>query len=162
MKHAENQVRIFGLNWPSDITLDAMVVSHFPYGPTAYFSLHNVVPRHDIEGQGTVSEAYPHLVFHNFSSTLGERVRNILKYLFPVPKEESRRVMSFVNSSDFISFRHHVYQNVGKEVQLAEVGPRFDLKPYQIRLGTIDIDEADNEWVLRPYMRTAKKREYLT
>ncbi len=28
-----------------------------------------------------------------------------LRYLFPVPKEDSRRVMSFVNDSDFISFR---------------------------------------------------------
>jgi U3 small nucleolar ribonucleoprotein protein IMP4 len=25
---------------------DGMIVSHFPYGPTAYFSLHNVVLRH--------------------------------------------------------------------------------------------------------------------
>jgi U3 small nucleolar ribonucleoprotein protein IMP4 len=32
---------------------------------------------------------------------------------------------------------------------------------YQIKLGTVDISEADSEWVLRPYMRTAKKREQL-
>lgn len=51
-----------------------MVVCHFPYGPTAYFSLHNVVLRHDIKDQGTVSEAYPHLIFNNFSSKLGQRV----------------------------------------------------------------------------------------
>lgn len=28
---------------------DALIVSHLPYGPTAFFSLHNVVQRHDIE-----------------------------------------------------------------------------------------------------------------
>lgn len=51
-----------------------MVVCHFPYGPTAYFSLHNVVLRHDIKDQGTVSEAFPHLIFNNFNSKLGQRV----------------------------------------------------------------------------------------
>ena len=54
---------------------------------------------------------------------------DILKYLFPVPKEESKRVMTFSNSSDFISFRHHVFQKKGKEsLELAEVGPRFEMK----------------------------------
>ena len=105
------------------------MISHFPYGPTAYFSLHNVVQRHDIAPQGTVSEAYPHLIFHNFSSTLGQRVQNILRYLFPVPKEDTKRVMTFANERDFISFRHHVYHQSGKrEVHLAEVGPRFEMK----------------------------------
>ncbi len=42
--------------------------------PTAYFSLHNVVLRHDIKDQGTVSEAFPHLIFNNFNSKLGGRV----------------------------------------------------------------------------------------
>jgi U3 small nucleolar ribonucleoprotein protein IMP4 len=35
---------------------DALIVSHFPYGPTAYFSLSSVVMRHDIEDRGTISE----------------------------------------------------------------------------------------------------------
>lgn len=89
------------------IRLDAMIVSHFPHGPTLYFTLHNVVLRHDIESyrSSTVSEQYPHLIFENFSSKLGERVRDCLKYLFPVPKKDSKRVMTFSNESDFISFR---------------------------------------------------------
>ncbi len=53
---------------------DGIIVCHLPYGPTAYFSLSNVVMRHDIPDVGTMSEAYPHLIFHNFSSRLGERV----------------------------------------------------------------------------------------
>ena len=52
-----------------------------------------------------MSEQYPHLVFEGFSSKLGERVMGILRALFPVPKEEGRRVMTFANDQDFISFR---------------------------------------------------------
>ena len=53
---------------------DGLVVSHLPFGPTAYFTLSNTVMRHDIPNIGTMSEAYPHLIFHNFNSKLGERV----------------------------------------------------------------------------------------
>ncbi|KAI8915168.1 hypothetical protein PhCBS80983_g04584 [Powellomyces hirtus] len=140
---------------------DGMVVCHFPYGPTAYFTLHNVVLRHDIADRGTVSEQYPHLIFNGFNSKLGTRAQNILKYLFPVPKDDSKRVMTFANDSDFISFRHHVYYKVGNEVQLAEVGPRFEMRLYEIKLGTVEVTEADTEWVFRPYQRTAKKRDFL-
>lgn len=53
----------------------------------------------------------------------------ILKALFPVPKEDAKRVMTFKNENDFISFRHHVFAKTGhKDVQLAEVGPRFEAK----------------------------------
>jgi len=143
---------------------DALVISHFPHGPTAMFTLHNVVLRHDIASYSTstVSEQFPHLIFDGFSSKLGSRVMNILKYLFPVPKEDTKRVMTFANEDDFISFRHHVFvKNSHREVQLAEVGPRFQMRPYEIRQGTIEQSEADVEWVLRPYQRTAKKRTQL-
>ncbi|RKP17797.1 Brix-domain-containing protein [Rozella allomycis CSF55] len=140
---------------------DGMIVCHFPYGPTAYFSLHNVVLRHDLPDQGNVSEAYPHLIFDKFTSNLGQRVKNILKFLFPVPKEESKRVMTFANNQDFISFRHHVYFKTGNHVEMAEVGPRFEMRPYELKLGTIDVPDADVEWVLRPFMNTAKKRDFL-
>ncbi|KAL7326065.1 snoRNA-binding rRNA-processing protein imp4, variant 2 [Mucor circinelloides] len=107
---------------------DGMIVSHFPYGPTAYFSLHNVVLRHDIKDQGTVSEAFPHLIFENFNSKLGARITNILKFLFPVPKDDTKRVMTFCNDNDYISFRHHVYVKAANQVELAEVGPRFEMR----------------------------------
>merc|ERR1712107_66066 len=90
----------------------------------------------------------------------GERCQSILKYLFPVPKEYSKRVITFANHEDFISFRHHTYKKVegGKNVELKEVGPRFQLRPYQIKLGTLENENAaDTEWALRPYMNTAKK-----
>jgi U3 small nucleolar ribonucleoprotein protein IMP4 len=143
---------------------DGLVVCHLPYGPTVRFSMSNVVMRHDIEGRATVSEVFPHLVFHEFNSQLGDRVKNALKFLFPVPKLESKRVMSFVNEKDFISFRHHVYRKVdGKEdqIELTEVGPRFELQPFEIRLGTIDRPEAEVEWTLRSFTNTAKKKRLL-
>ncbi|KAF8610438.1 Brix-domain-containing protein [Ceratobasidium sp. AG-I] len=143
---------------------DALIVSHFPHGPTLYFSLHNVGLRHDIAtySQSTVSEQYPHLIFEGFSSQLGRRVMDALRYLFPVPKPDATRVMTFSNENDFISFRHHVFAKTShKDVQLAEVGPRFEMKPYEIRQGTIEQVTADKEWVLSSYTRTAKKRKQL-
>ncbi|RMX61544.1 hypothetical protein pdam_00013717 [Pocillopora damicornis] len=141
---------------------DGLVVSHLPFGPTAYFTLSNTVMRHDIPKIGTMSEAYPHLIFHNFNSKLGERVKSILKYLYPVPKDESKRVITFANQEDYISFRHHTYKKVDGQVELAEVGPRFEMKVYEIKLGTVDQNEADVEWRLRPYMNTSKKRKVLS
>lgn len=50
------------------------------------------VLRHDIGEKkkvGTISEAYPHLIINQFSSKLGQRVGNILKFLFPAPKVSS-------------------------------------------------------------------------
>lgn len=87
---------------------DGLIISHMPYGPTAYFSLSNVVPRHDIEDIGTMSLQNPHLIFHNFNTKLGERVTTILKYLFPPTKESSTRVLTFANDDDYISFRYDV------------------------------------------------------
>ena len=143
---------------------DAMVVSHFPHGPTIQFTLHNVTLRHEVavHGSSTVSEQYPHLIFDGFGGRLGERVKSALRFLFPVPKDDARRVMTFANRNDFISFRHHVYMATHREVHLAEVGPRFDMRPYEIRLGTLEQSEADVEWVLRPYMNTARKRSQLS
>ena len=140
---------------------DGLIISHLPYGPTCYFTMLNTVMRHDIDDRGTVSEAYPHLIFDGFNSKLGERLTNILKYLFPVPKDDSKRVITFSNANDFISFRHHNYSKDGRDIDLEEIGPRFELRPYQIRLGTLEQDTAENEWVYKPYQNTAKKRKLL-
>ncbi|PRP82768.1 U3 small nucleolar ribonucleoprotein IMP4 [Planoprotostelium fungivorum] len=134
---------------------DSIIISHLPYGPTAYFSLSNVVIRHDIPEKIPVSQQYPHLVFHGLSTTLGKR------YLFPVPKPESTRVISFINQNDFISFRHHTFKKHRKEVDLKEIGPRFEMRLFQIRLGTLDMEYAENEYVLRPFMNSAKNKEAL-
>lgn len=47
--------------------------------------------------------------------------------------------MTFSNEEDVVFFRHHMYEKRGgKEVVLHEVGPRFEMQLYQLRLGTID------------------------
>eukprot|EP01119_Soliformovum_irregulare_P022798 TRINITY_DN7862_c0_g1_i1.p1 TRINITY_DN7862_c0_g1~~TRINITY_DN7862_c0_g1_i1.p1 ORF type:complete len:164 (-),score=42.56 TRINITY_DN7862_c0_g1_i1:114-605(-) len=136
---------------------DGLVVSHLPYGPTAYFGLSTVVLRHDLTEKETISQAFPHLIFDNLNTVLGQRVSSILKYLFPVPKEDSKRVITFANDHDYISFRHHQYETQGKEITLQEIGPRFEMKLYQIKLGTIEMESATTEWVLRPYMNSSHK-----
>ncbi|XP_043678558.1 U3 small nucleolar ribonucleoprotein protein IMP4 [Vespula pensylvanica] len=143
---------------------DTLVICHLPYGPTAYFTISDVIMRHDIPEIGTMSEEYPHLIFHNFKTKLANRIMSILKYLFPVPKEESKRVITFANHDDYICFRHHTYKKVnGKDIELKEVGPRFQLKLYEIKLGTLDAaNAADTEWALRPYMNTTHKRRFLS
>lgn len=112
------------------------------------------VPPHQV---GTISEAYPHLIFDRFSSKLGQRggctssrcvatacwrcgcalwthgkcreasgqdvtcpclrlrpcaVSSILKYLFPPPKHDSKRVITFANQASA----------TGAEVQLTGIG----------------------------------------
>ncbi len=149
---------------------DGLIISHLPYGPTTYFGLFNVILRHDIKTDdiGTISEAYPHLIFDGFKSRIGERITEILKNIFPVPKIDTTRVMSFANNDDIISFRHHTFVKKNNnqdcrpiDVSLKEHGPRFDMRPYQITLGTLDMPEAQKEWVLRPYMNTSSKKSIL-
>ncbi|XP_066370936.1 uncharacterized protein [Miscanthus floridulus] len=145
---------------------DGLIVSHLPHGPTAYFGLLNVVTRHGIKDRkamGKMSEAYPHLILDNFSTQIGERTATILKHLFSVPKPDSKRIITFANRDDYISFRHHVYEKPGgpKSIDLKEVGPRFELRLYQIKLGTVEQNEAQSEFVLRPYINTAKKQKTL-
>lgn len=140
----------------------AMTISHFPHGPTAYFSLHNVVLRHDLPDTGNMSEVHPHLIFDNFTTDLGKRCVQILKHLFPPGvKKDSARVITFANRGDFISVRQHVYVKTREGVELAEVGPRFEMRLYDLRLGTLENKDADVEWRMHGFMRTANKKDYL-
>nr|XP_015200935.1 PREDICTED: U3 small nucleolar ribonucleoprotein protein IMP4 [Lepisosteus oculatus] len=142
---------------------DGMIVCHLPFGPTAYFTLYNVVMRHDIPDIGTMSEAFPHLIFHNFTSRLGKRVSDILKYLFPVPKDESRRVVTFSNQEDYISFRHHTYKKTDHRNGRQNNPAAMFVPVYMIKLGTLENEStADVEWRLHPYTHTAKKRKFLS
>mmetsp|Transcript_29040 Transcript_29040/g.61823 ORF Transcript_29040/g.61823 Transcript_29040/m.61823 type:complete len:301 (-) Transcript_29040:92-994(-) len=145
---------------------DGLIVCHLPMGPTAYFTLSGTVMRHDLEGgSAPMSEAYPHVILNNFQTDLGRRVGNILKCLFPIPKPDTRRIVTLSNDSDHISFRHHVYSKengiTADKVTLFEVGPRFEMRLYQIKLGTLEMKDAETEYVLKPYLNTANKRTYL-
>ncbi|XP_023759287.1 U3 small nucleolar ribonucleoprotein protein IMP4 [Lactuca sativa] len=65
-----------------------------------------------------------------------DEIKGLVKglHLFPVPKPDSKHIITFANQSDYISFRHHVYRQSGgpKSIDLKEVGPRFELKLYQL------------------------------
>ncbi|KAL5604763.1 hypothetical protein BROUX41_001896 [Berkeleyomyces rouxiae] len=151
-------------------TPTALSISHLPHGPTLSFSLHNVVLRHDIPGavRGTVSEAYPHLIFDGFTTPLGKRVVKILKHLFP-PREPltsksqlGNRIVTFKNMDDSIEVRHHVFVRTGHDsVELAEVGPRMTMRAFEIRNSTLENKDGDVEWHLSQYTRTGRKKNYL-
>eukprot|EP01025_Chloroclados_australasicus_P052919 TRINITY_DN6188_c0_g1_i4.p4 TRINITY_DN6188_c0_g1~~TRINITY_DN6188_c0_g1_i4.p4 ORF type:complete len:144 (-),score=17.10 TRINITY_DN6188_c0_g1_i4:349-780(-) len=126
------------------------------------FTLHHTVLRHDIGTKkevGTLSQAYPHLIFDGFSTKLGERAMNILKHIFPVPKPDTKRIVTFKIEDDYISFRHHIYEmRAGvKSIQLKEMGPRFEMWLHKIVLGTMDQQHAETEYSFAAFTRSAKK-----
>lgn len=140
----------------------SLTISHFPHGPSIVFTLHNVKLRHDLPNIGNISESYPHLIFENFTTEKGKRVEKILKHLFPPGvKKDSSRIISFINNDDFISVRHHVYVKTKDSVELSEVGPRFEMKLYEIRLGLLDNKDAEVEWQHRRFIRTGNRKNYL-
>merc|ERR1711870_28603 len=141
---------------------DGIFISHLPRGPTAYFGINNLLMRHDIgykKNVGTISDFYPHLIFEGFGSKLGERVKYILKNLFPNSKVKTTRVITFFNQFDLVIFRHHKFQTPKSQQtpQLIELGPKFELKLFLIKLGTLEQTDAEIEWVFRPSIRSAKK-----
>ena len=133
---------------------DCIVVCHLPYGPTAYFTLKNVVMRRDVPDAPPLSAAFPHLVFEDMTSKVGKRVTDILKALFPVPKPESRRIISFVNRNDWISFRQHTFTKLKGEIKLSEVGPRMEMKLFKIIRGTVDTTAPEVEYELRSFINS--------
>jgi U3 small nucleolar ribonucleoprotein protein IMP4 len=145
---------------------DGLIVCHLPIGPTIFFGLTNTVLRHDAEdSKDTFSQAYPHLIFHNFDeSKIGKRVKTILQHLFPVPNNpDSKRIVTFAAQNDFISFRHHVYtKDDYKTVSLSEIGPRFEMRPYMIKLGNLLQTNATIEWSLKSFINTAKKNHQIS
>lgn len=152
-------------------TPTALTVSHLPYGPTASFSLHNVLLRKEVAAvngteMGTVNETYPHLVFEGFTTRLGQRVVKILKHLFP-PREGAKRavkdgrVVLFKNVEDAVEVRQHAFVRSGREsVELREIGPRMTMRLFEVRGGTL-AEEGEKEWHLSQYTRTARKKDYL-
>ena len=89
---------------------DGMIISHMPFGPTLYVGITGTVLRHDLNSRpDAMSEAYPHLIFEGMDSKIGERMKKILTALFPVPKHDSKRVQTFANHGDLISFRYSAF-----------------------------------------------------
>ena len=145
---------------------DGLILSHLPVGPTVYFGLTNAVLRHDAdEGRQAITQALPHLIFENFNEEkIGKRFKTILQNLFPVmKKEESKRIVTFAGDRDFISVRHHSYEKLDyNTIDLTELGPRFELRPYMIKLGNLLQGTATIEWSLKSHINTAKKNKQIS
>ena len=143
---------------------DGLIVSHLPVGPTIFFGLTGVVLRHDVDkNKDKYSQAYPHLIFHNLNDRIGERIKIILQNLFPAPlNQKSKRTISFIAEENFISMRHHNYEKKDyKTVELFEVGPRFELRPYMIKLGSLIDNSATIEWSMKSFINTATKNNQI-
>jgi U3 small nucleolar ribonucleoprotein protein IMP4 len=138
----------------------SLILSHLPHGPTAYFSLHNVITG---EEEKFFSGSVPGVVFENLTTSLGKRVQKILSALFPPLDEKKRpkKVLSFVNREDFILVRGSALSFTGGEIELKRVLPQFEMRLYEIRSGPLDVEYAEKEYVFRPYLNTARKRTYL-
>ena len=66
-------------------------------------------------------------------------------------------------SSDFISFRHHIYDKpTYNKVELSEVGPRFEMRPYMIKLGTMLDKTATIEWSLKAHINKTEKNNFIS
>lgn len=80
-----------------------------------------------------------------------------------MPKPDSKRVVTFAHRDGYISFRHHTHSmpRGPKSLELTEAGPRFEMRLYQIRLGTLDQPEAEAEFVARSFTNSAGKRQKL-
>jgi hypothetical protein len=91
-----------------------------------FFLAKNCVLRHDIEDRVTISENRANTLNAFESSSV--QGANILRFLLPALKQSPLEwIITFSNDNDFISF-HHKLQNTGREVDLHECGPRFELQ----------------------------------
>ena len=88
-----------------------MIISHISEGHTIYFELFNVYLGHDIEEEiDKINGASHLLIFNRFHSRLRQRITEFIKNIFPMSNTGNKRVLTFSNKSDFISFKHHNFQ----------------------------------------------------
>ncbi|EFN56422.1 hypothetical protein CHLNCDRAFT_51897 [Chlorella variabilis] len=90
------------------------------------------------------------------------------KILITTSRDPSSRLVQFAKEVKLL-FPNSQRVNRGgmmpkgaKSITLKECGPRFELKLYQIKLGTLDQPHAENEFVLRSYTNSAKRSKLAT
>ena len=82
-----------------------------------------------------------------------------------MPQSEEEVITEEVIEEEEEPIDTQIMENIkdcAKTIGLQEIGPRFELRPYQIRLGTVDQDEAENEWILHQYTNSSKRRKLLS
>ena len=144
-------------------TPDGILLSKFPHGPTLTCSLHNVVLRHDIPEVSArpFREAMPNIILNNFQTDLGLKISKHFQSLFPCPNELSKKAIGFMNNEDYISFRQFTYEALKDKVELSEEGPRFEMRPFELKAGPLDAVDVDPEWSLRSFFKNALNKKHL-
>lgn len=141
-----------------------LLITHLPYGPTAFFKLSSFVAGAKIPGHGKPTSHIPELILNNFTTRLGRRTGRFLGSIFPhEPQLEGRQVVTFHNQRDFIFVRHHRYiyrkEKDNTRAKLQELGPRFTLKMKWLQHGEYDHEFAEYEWIQkRKQMETSRRK----
>lgn len=129
---------------------NSLILTYFPYGPTFYFSLHNVRLLSRTKPFSTKAL----LILENFGTDIGLKLKQNLSYMFP-SVEKGKRVVVFHNKDDIIRFRHYFLEHNPEEDTI-----RFDMKLYKVMKGSLEF-EGDPEWELRAFINTANKNNVL-
>jgi ribosome production factor 1 len=149
-----------------------ILLIHLPNGPTLEFKLFNVIYQNEIEGHGTSSGHNPELMFKNFKTNLGYRIKRCLNAIFPKNEElKGRELITFHNQRDYIFFRYYRYifeeenednnNNSNIKVKLQEIGPRFVMRLLYVQKGLFDPQFGEYEWLYNHKMGVKRRKFYL-
>ena len=147
-----------------------LLLIHLPNGPTLEFKLFNVIYQNEIEGHCTSSGFNPELLFKNFKTNLGFRIKRALNAIFPKNEElKGRELITFHNQRDYIFFRYYRYifeeesdgNNKDIKVKLQEIGPRFVMKLLYVQKGLFDPQFGEYEWLYKDKMGVRRRKFYL-
>lgn len=94
-------------------SLDGLLVTHLPDGPTGLFKLSNVKITPELKrNHKEITEHRPEVILNNFTTRLGHTIGRMLGALFHYePEFKGRRAVTFHNQRDYIFFRHHRYES---------------------------------------------------
>ncbi len=147
-----------------------LLLIHLPNGPTLEFKLFNVIYQNEIEGHCTSSGFNPELLFKNFKTNLGFRIKRALNAIFPKNEElKGRELITFHNQRDYIFFRYYRYifeeesddNNKDIKVKLQEIGPRFVMRLLYVQKGLFDPQFGEYEWLYKDKMGVRRRKFYL-
>ena len=98
-------------NFIVKLSIDTLILSHLPDGPTASFRVSGLKLRRDLYNYGNPSSHNPEMILTNFDTMIGQRLGRMLAALYPqTPDFLGRRLVTFHNQRDFIFFRQHRYE----------------------------------------------------
>lgn len=130
---------------------NALFVSYFPFGPTIKFTIID----HFITRRSLPLAPKVYFICDNMDGDVGLKIKSRLELLFP-KCDHARRIVSLVNRSDVIAFRHYLIEKEAKVKLNKSFG--MDLKAYEIRRGTFEA-EGELDWVYKPYMSSRRTKE---